>query len=74
VFLGSFSWWLLLNTAVSLFRGCVTSRALTRLNQAAGLLLAALALSLLARGLAGSLEGPAHREAAEIAAPGPAPR
>jgi threonine/homoserine/homoserine lactone efflux protein len=71
VFLGSFSWWLLLNTAVSLFRGCVTSRALTRLNQAAGLLLAALALSLLARGAAGSLDGPAHRGAAEIAAPGP---
>ncbi|MGU3362112.1 LysE family transporter [Methylobacterium sp. M6A4_1b] len=56
VFLGSFGWWVTLNTAVSLFRGCVTSRVLNRMNKAAGLLLAALALSLLARGLAGSLD------------------
>jgi threonine/homoserine/homoserine lactone efflux protein len=57
VFLGSLAWWVTLNTAVSLFRGCVTSHVLHRINKAAGLLLAALALSLLAKGLAGSLDG-----------------
>ena len=51
VFLGSFSWWIVLNTAVSLFRRCVTNYVLAQMNKAAGLLLALLALSLLARGL-----------------------
>lgn len=62
VFLGSFSWWVVLNTAVSLFRRCVTNHVLGRMNKAAGLLLAVLALSLLARGLdgrwVGLLDGP----------------
>ncbi|MCJ2047546.1 LysE family transporter [Methylobacterium sp. J-078] len=61
VFLGSLAWWVTLNTAVSLFRGCVTSHVLQRMNKAAGLLLAALALSLLAKGLVGSLDGPPYR-------------
>jgi threonine/homoserine/homoserine lactone efflux protein len=55
VFLGSFGWWILLNTAVALFRGWVTSRILNRMNRAAGLLLAVLALGLLAKGVAGGL-------------------
>lgn len=53
VFVGSFGWWVVLNTAVSLFRRCVTSQVLNRMNKAAGLLLALLALSLLVRGLDG---------------------
>ncbi|KAA0114932.1 permease [Methylobacterium sp. P1-11] len=57
VFLGSFAWWVVLNTAVSLFRRCVTSQVLNQLNKAAGLLLALLALSLLVRGLDGSTAG-----------------
>jgi len=57
VFLGSFAWWVVLNTAVSLFRRCVTSQVLNQMNKAAGLLLALLALSLLVRGLDGSTAG-----------------
>ncbi len=57
VFLGSFGWWVMLNTTVSLFRRCVTDRFLNRLNKAAGVLLALLALSLLVRGLDGSAGG-----------------
>lgn len=57
VFLGSFGWWVVFNTAVSLFRRCVTSHVLNQLNKAAGLLLALLALSLLVRGLDGSMAG-----------------
>lgn len=61
VFLGSLAWWVAFNTAVSLLRGCVTSHVLHRINKAAGLLLAALALSLLAKGLVGSLDGSPQR-------------
>lgn len=57
VFLGSFGWWVVLNTAVSLFRRCVTSQVLNQMNKAAGLLLALMALSLLVRGLDGSSAG-----------------
>lgn len=57
VFLGSFAWWVVLNTAVSLFRRCVTNRVLNRMNKVAGLLLALLALSLLVRGLDGRTAG-----------------
>lgn len=55
VFLGSFGWWITLNTAVALFRRGLTSRTLNRMNRAAGLLLAVLAVSLLARGLSTGL-------------------
>jgi len=55
VFLGSLGWWITLNTAVALFRRGVTSRSLNRMNRAAGLLLAVLAVSLLAKGVAGGL-------------------
>jgi threonine/homoserine/homoserine lactone efflux protein len=69
VFLGSFGWWITLNTAVALFRRGLTSRTLNRMNRAAGLLLAVLALSLLARGLSTSLaKGPASGMAGESAA------
>ena len=51
VFLGSFGWWAMFNTAVSMFRRCITNHVLNKLNKAAGLLLAVLALSLLVRGL-----------------------
>ena len=57
VFLGSFGWWVVLNTAVSLFRRCVTNQVLNSMNKAAGLLLALLALSLLVRGLDGDTAG-----------------
>jgi len=64
VFLGSFGWWILLNTAVALFRGWVTSRILNRMNRAAGLLLAVLALGLLAKGVAGGLASDSARDSA----------
>ncbi|WCS28541.1 LysE family transporter (plasmid) [Methylobacterium sp. NMS14P] len=54
VFFGSFGWWVVLNTAVSLFRRCVTSQVLNQMNKAAGVLLVLLALSLLVRGLDGA--------------------
>lgn len=56
VFLGSLGWWIALNTLVSVLRQHVTSRLLDRMNKVAGLLLAALAVSMLVRGLTGSLE------------------
>lgn len=61
VFFGSFAWWVLLNTAVSLFRRCVTSQVLNHANKAAGLLLVVLAVSLLVRGLDGRSEGRVDR-------------
>jgi threonine/homoserine/homoserine lactone efflux protein len=75
VFVGSFGWWVLLNTAVSLFRRCVTDRVLNRLNKVAGLLLVLLALSLLVRGLDGSTAGRAESpdRGGAIAAAGRAP-
>lgn len=57
VFLGSLGWWITLNTAVSLFRGRVTVRVLNGMNKAAGLLLVALAVSLLAKGFLAGLSG-----------------
>lgn len=54
VFFGSFAWWVMLNTAVSLFRRCVTSQVLNRANKAAGLLLILVAVNMFVRGLAGS--------------------
>lgn len=69
VFLGSFGWWITLNTAVALFRRGLTSRTLNRMNRAAGLLLAVLAVSLLARGLAtGVATGPDSGMAGDSAA------
>lgn len=55
VFLGSLGWWIALNTLVSLLRQHVTSRLLDRMNKVAGLLLAALAISMLVRGFSGTL-------------------
>lgn len=73
VFFGSFGWWVVLNTAVSLFRRCVTDRVLNRMNKAAGLVLALLAVSLLIRGLDGRTAGLAEspRMGGAIAAPSP---
>jgi len=69
VFLGSFGWWITLNTAVALFRRGLTSCTLNRVNRAAGLLLAVLAVSLMARGLAtGLATGPASGTAGDSAA------
>lgn len=84
VFLGSFGWWITLNTAVALFRRGLTSRTLNRMNRAAGLLLAVLAVSLLARGLSTGLatgvasgtagDSAAGLDRASSCARGPGPR
>lgn len=55
VFLGSLGWWIALNTLVSVLRRHVASRLLDRMNKVAGLLLAAIAVSMLVRGFSGSL-------------------
>lgn len=51
VFLGSFGWWVVLTATVSVFRRRLTCRSLNVVNKSAGLMLAAVAVGMIAKGL-----------------------
>lgn len=66
MFLGSFGWWVVLSSTVSLLRHRLTCRSLNLANKAAGLMLAALAASMMMKGVRAILDGPATIRPGEL--------